>query len=110
MKEEMSMMMDYRYHNQLLPIPEVDYHQQGGQFFPGVPGGNVNQHQFSPIPEVDYRQQGGQFFPGVPGGNVNQRLTRLERQFDRLDREVNQLDRRVDRIERRLGIRQESEF
>lgn len=101
------MMMDYRYHNQLLPIPEVDYHQQGGQFFPV---GQVNQHQFSPIPEVDYRQQGGQFFPGVPGGNVNQRLTRLERQFDRLDRQVNQLERRVDRIERRLGFRQEGEF
>lgn len=103
----MSMMMDYRYHNQFLPIPEVDYHHQGGQFFPA---GNVNQPQFSPIPEVDYRQQGGQFFPGFPGGNVNQRLDRLERQLERLDRRVDQLDRRVDRVERRLGLRQETDF
>ena len=77
------MMMDYRYYNQLLPVPEVDYRQQGqGQFFPGFPG----------------------------GGNTNQRLDRLERQLDRLDRQLNQLERRVDRIERRFGLGQGRDF
>jgi hypothetical protein len=64
-------------------------------------------HPFQHIPEVDYRQQGQQFFPGFPGGNTNQRLDRLERQVDRLSGQLDRLERRVDRIERRLGIGRE---
>ncbi|WP_396897519.1 hypothetical protein [Niallia endozanthoxylica] len=71
----------------------------------------MNYHPFDQVyPLIDYRQQGTQFFPGFPGGNVNQRIERLERQIERLDRRMDQVDRRLDRIERRLGMRQEEQY
>lgn len=65
------MMMDYRYHNQFLPIPEVDYRQQGGQFFPG--GGNVNQRLT----------------------RLERQFDRLDRQVNQLDRRVDRIERRL---------------